>query len=55
VTVRSRGRIIIGDGKRSVEPGTGHFLARSGGEAATSTGRLVADVNPEHNFGARLL
>ena len=31
------------------------FLARSGGEAAKPTGRLVADVNPEQNFGASLL
>jgi len=55
VTVLCRGRIIISDGKRSVEPGTGRFLARSGGEAAKPTGRLVADVDPEHNFGASLL
>jgi dihydropyrimidinase len=44
VTVMSRGRVIISDGKPSVEPGTGRFLARSGGEAARPTGRLVADV-----------
>ncbi|MBV9462318.1 MAG: dihydropyrimidinase [Bradyrhizobium sp.] len=55
VTVLSRGRIVISDGKRIVEPGTGRFLARSGGEAARPTGRLVADVDPEQNFGASLL
>ncbi len=55
VTVLSRGRMIIADGKRAVEAGTGRFLARSGGEAAKPTGRLVADMNPETNFGARLL
>jgi dihydropyrimidinase len=54
-TVLSRGRVIVADGKRSVEAGTGRFLARSGGEAARPTGRLVADVNPEQNFGATLL
>jgi dihydropyrimidinase len=55
VTVLSRGRIIVSDGKRSVEAGTGRFLARSGGEAARPAGRLVADMSPEQNFGATLL
>src|ERR1700719_3406630 len=55
VTVLSRGRVIVADGKRSVEAGSGRFLARSGGEAARPTGRLVSDVDPEQNFGARLL
>jgi dihydropyrimidinase len=55
VTVLSRGRIIVADGKRSVEAGSGHFLARTGGEAAKPTGRLMPDMDPERNFGARLL
>jgi dihydropyrimidinase len=55
VTVLSRGRVIVADGKRSVDAGSGRFLARSGGEAAKPTGRLVADINPEQNFGATLL
>jgi dihydropyrimidinase len=55
VTVLSRGRVIVADGKCSVEAGTGRFLARSGGEAAKPTGRLVEDINPEQNFGATLL
>jgi dihydropyrimidinase len=55
VTVLSRGRVIVDDGKRSAEPGCGRFLPRSGGEAARPTGRLVADMNPELNFGAKLL
>ena len=55
VTVLSRGRIIISDGRCSAERGTGRFLARGGGEAAKPTGRLVADLNPEQNFGASLL
>jgi dihydropyrimidinase len=50
VTVLSRGRVIAADGKRRVEAGTG-----GGGDAARPTGRLVADVNPERNFGATLL
>ena len=55
ITVLSRGRVVIADGKRIANAGTGRFLARSGGEAARPTGRLVADMNPEQNFGARLL
>jgi dihydropyrimidinase len=55
VTVLSRGRVVVADGKRMADPGSGRFLARSGGEAARPTGRLVADMDPERNFGARLL
>jgi dihydropyrimidinase len=55
VTVLSRGRVIVADGKRSAEPGSGRFLARSGGDAAKPTGRLVADMDPARNFGATLL
>jgi dihydropyrimidinase len=55
VTVLSRGRVIMVDGKRSVEAGSGRFLPRTGGEAAKPTGRLASDVDPEQNFGARLL
>jgi dihydropyrimidinase len=51
----SRGRVIVTDGKRSVEAGSGRFLARNGGDAARPTGRLVADMDPEQNFGAKLL
>jgi dihydropyrimidinase len=55
VTVLSRGRIIVADGRRSVEAGSGRFLARTGGAAARPSGRLVSDMDPEQNFGARLL
>jgi dihydropyrimidinase len=55
VTVLSRGRVIVADGKRVAEPGSGRFLARTGGEAAKPTGRLVADMDPKTNFGAMLL
>jgi dihydropyrimidinase len=55
VTVLSRGRIVIADGRRLTEPGSGRFLVRTGGEAARPIGRLVADMDPERNFGARLL
>jgi dihydropyrimidinase len=55
VTVLSRGHVIVADGKRSAQAGSGRFLARSGGEAAKPTGRLMADMDPEQNFGASLL
>jgi dihydropyrimidinase len=55
VTVLSRGRVIVADGKRLAEPGSGRFLARTGGDAAIPTGRLVADMDPAQNFGAKLL
>ena len=55
VTVLSRGRVVVADGRRTAEPGSGRFLARSGGEAAKPAGRLVADMDPERNFGATLL
>ena len=55
VTVLSRGRVVVADGKRMANPGSGRFLARSGGEAAKPTGRLVADMDPKTNFGATLL
>ena len=55
VTVLSRGRVVVADGKRMASPGSGRFLARSGGEAAKPTGRLVADMDPKTNFGATLL
>ncbi|WP_046869471.1 dihydropyrimidinase [Microvirga massiliensis] len=55
VTVLSRGRVIVDDGKLYGEPGSGQFLARSGGEAARPAGRLVAEMDPTRNFGADLL
>jgi dihydropyrimidinase len=55
VTVLSRGRVISDTGKLSASPGSGQFLARRGGEAARPTGRLVADMDPKQNFGAKLL
>src|SRR5712672_220672 len=55
VTMLSRGRVVVADGNRSVEAGSGRFLPRTGGEAAKPTGRLMPDMDPEQNFGARLL
>jgi len=53
--VLSRGRVVIADERMMAEPGSGRFIARTGGEAAKPTGRLVADMDPERNFGASLL
>jgi dihydropyrimidinase len=47
--------VVVADGKRMATPGSGRVLARSGGEAAKPTGRLVADMDPKTNFGATLL
>jgi dihydropyrimidinase len=55
MTVLSRGRVVVADGRRMADPGSGKFLARTGGEAARPTGRLVADMDPKQNFGATLL
>src|SRR5262245_35106275 len=55
VTVLSRGRVIVDGGKLSAQPGSGNFFARNGGEAAKPLGRLVPDMDPEQNFGAKLL
>ncbi len=55
VTVLSRGRVVIADERMMAEPGSGRFIARTGGEAAKPAGRLVADMDPERNFDASLL
>ena len=55
VTVLSRGRVVVDGGRLAAQAGSGRFLPRSGGEAAKPTGRLVPDMDPEQNFGARLL
>jgi len=55
VTVLLRGRVVVTDGKRTTEAGSGRFLARTGGETAKPAGKLVADMDPATNFGATLL
>ncbi|KAA2241093.1 dihydropyrimidinase [Salinarimonas soli] len=54
-TVLVRGTIAVEDGTIKVSAGSGRFIARDGGEAATPTGRLSADMDPAQIFGARLL
>jgi dihydropyrimidinase len=54
-TVLSRGEVIVEGGRFRGERGRGRFLPRQGGEAARPTGRLALEMDPERNFGARLL
>jgi len=53
-TVMVRGRMLVEDGRMVAKPGSGQFLARSGGEAARPTGRLSPEMDPARNFGAEL-
>lgn len=53
-TVLRRGEVIVRERKLNARPGSGAFLPRSGGWAATPLGRLTADVDPARNFGAHL-
>ena len=55
VHVLSRGRDVVAGGALAAAPGSGRWLKRQGGWAAEPTGRLTADMDPERNFGARLL
>jgi dihydropyrimidinase len=55
VTVTSRGRVLVKEGRLLAEPGSGRFLARGGGEAARPTGRLSPEMDRARNFGAELL
>jgi dihydropyrimidinase len=52
--VLSRGRIVVEDATLRAAPGSGRFLARTAGAAATPTGRRGPEFDPEQNFGARI-
>ncbi|WP_100962176.1 dihydropyrimidinase [Bosea sp. FBZP-16] len=54
-TVLVRGRSVIAEGVVKATPGSGRWLARTGGWAARPTGRLVREMDPASNFGAMLL
>jgi dihydropyrimidinase len=54
VTVLSRGRVIVDDGRLRAMPGSGRFLARDAGTAAVPTGRRAPEFDPEQNFGGRI-
>jgi dihydropyrimidinase len=53
--VLRRGKTLVEDGTFKAKPGSGRFLPRKGGPAAAPTGRLEAELDPERNFGAKLL
>jgi dihydropyrimidinase len=53
--VMRRGEVIVDSGKLKAKPGSGAFLPRTGGEAARPLQRLVPDMDPAANFGAKLL
>jgi dihydropyrimidinase len=55
VTVLSRGRVAVHDGKLHVERGSGRFLPRALSEQARPLGRLEPEVDPRRNFGATIL
>jgi dihydropyrimidinase len=46
--------VIVEAGRLRAEPGSGLFLPRAGGAAATPRNRPTEDMDPERNFGARL-
>jgi dihydropyrimidinase len=53
--VMRRGEVIVADGKLTAKPGSGAWLPRAGGAAATPLQRLTADMDPARNFGAKLI
>ena len=54
-TVVSRGRVIVEDAELHVEAGSGQFLHCDQPEPARPLGRLVPEVDPAHNFGAKII
>jgi dihydropyrimidinase len=53
--VLRRGSVIVEGGALKAEPGSGHFLPRTGGGAAVAGGVLAPEMDPQQNFGAKLL
>jgi dihydropyrimidinase len=54
-TVVRRGTVIVEGGALRAEPGSGRFLPRTGGSAAAPRGVLAPEMDPQQNFGAKLL
>ncbi|MET0970388.1 MAG: dihydropyrimidinase [Tardiphaga sp.] len=54
-TVLLRGRVLVDGDAFNGTPGEGRLMLREGGKAATPSGRLVAEMDPAKNFGAKLL
>ncbi len=55
VTVLSRGRVVVDDGRLRVERGSGEFLPCEPATLARPRGRLIPELDPARNFGARLM
>ena len=55
VTVLSRGRVLVDDGRLDIQPGAGKFLPRAISEAARPLGRPEPEIDPARNFGAAIL
>ena len=49
-----RGEVVVGQGELKAAAGSGRFLARGGGSAARSSGRIAAEFDTKRNFGADL-
>jgi dihydropyrimidinase len=54
-TVLLRGRVLVDGEQCHGKPGEGRLMLRGGGEAATPSGRLAAEMDEARNFGARLI
>jgi dihydropyrimidinase len=54
-TVVCRGRTVVRDGKLVAERGSGVFLPCEKPGSAVPLGRLMPELDPERNFGAKLL
>jgi dihydropyrimidinase len=55
VTVLSRGRVVIDDGKLNADRGSGEFLPCDKSDYAKPRQRLPMELDPKRNFGARIL
>ncbi|MBT5187933.1 MAG: dihydropyrimidinase [Kordiimonadaceae bacterium] len=54
-TVISRGRIVVENEELCVERGSGIYLKRDRPEAAKPLQRLVSEIDPKTNFGAKFI
>jgi dihydropyrimidinase len=54
-TVLSRGEVIVEARELRAERGRGRFLPRAAGAAARPAGILAPEMDPDRNFGARLI
>lgn len=55
ITVLSRGRVVVDGGELNAERGSGVFLRCDSPPSARPLGQPVPELDPERNFGARLL